>query len=400
MLALQKNFKVFAISRFHVFQLAKILKEKGLLDILATAYPRFKIEKEWPIFSAELKSYPLFAVLRYVVIALKRFRMDGISSKFQEYMHNQFSRTTSKLINDKDDVVIGLSSFMEDSITVAKLNGVISIVEHGSLHIELEREILLPECEKHNFQPFGNWQHLWLIEKMNREFNNADYIFCCSNLAKQTLIDKGIKEDKIFANPLGVDLNAFNVNRDKSGCFKYLHVSNMSPLKGIHYIIEAFDMLSDIDCELWLVGPMPSEIKLQKLIKSNPKIKYHGYIPENELPSIYNQCDVFVHPSLSDGWAMTVLQAMASGVPPIVSDMTGAKEVVNDGRNGWVVPAGDKTSLYNTMLNAYNNKEELISMGSRATASVNSGYSWDDYGKRLLDILDLVEKRSNSKSMV
>jgi glycosyltransferase involved in cell wall biosynthesis len=394
---MQNNVKVFAISRFHVFQLAKILKEKGLLDTLATAYPRFKIEKEWPMFSAELKSYPFFAVLRYVVIVLKRFRMDGISSKLQEFMHNQFSKTTSRLINEKDDVVIGLSSFMEDTIAAAKFNGVISIVEHGSLHIEVEREILLPECEKHNFQPFGNWQHLWLIEKMNREFNNADYIFCCSNLAKQSLIDKGVKDDKIFANPLGVDLNAFNVNRNKSGCFKYLHVSNMSPLKGIHYIIEAFDMLSDIDCELWLVGPMPSEIKLQNMIQSNPKIIYHGYIPENELPAVYNQCDVFVHPSLSDGWAMTVLQAMASGVPSIVSEMTGAKEVINDGVNGWIVPAGDPCSLYNTMLSAYNKKEELLNIGTNASASVQSGYSWEDYGDRLLHILNLIEGKVGCK---
>ncbi|MDA9297876.1 glycosyltransferase family 4 protein [Pseudomonadales bacterium] len=393
---MQKNFKVFAISRFHVFQLAKILKDEGLLRLLVTAYPKFKIAREWPVFVDVSKSYPFYAFLRYVVILLKRFNINILSSKLQESMHNRFAKTTASLISEKDDVVIGLSSFMEESIISAKLCGVISIVEHGSLHISTERDILLKECDKHGYQKFGNWQHLWMIEKMDREFTNADYVFCCSTLAKKTLIDKGVDESKIFSNPLGVDLNKFNQHKNNSGPFKYLHVSNMSPLKGIQYIIEAFKMMSDLDCELWLVGPMPNEIKLQKLINSTPKVIYHGYVSEDELPAIYNQCDVFVHPSLSDGWAMTVLQAMASGVPPIVSDMTGAKEVVNDGSNGWVVPAGDKNSLYNTMLIAYNNKEELISMGNRASAFVNSGYSWDDYGKRLLDILSIIEKKSNS----
>jgi len=394
---MKNKLKVFALSRFHIFQLAKVLKENNRLELLVTAYPKFKIRKEWPLFLDILKSYPIFAAIRFLVLIFKRFRLESLASKLQEFMHTQFSETTARLVNDKDSFVIGLSSFMEETILASKLKGVITIVEHGSLDIRTERDLLQKECDIHGFKPFGNWQHTWLIEKMKREFDEADYIFCCSKLAKQTLVDHGVDEGKVYSNPLGVNLDRFRIKPNRQGAFKYLHVSNMSPLKGLHHIIEAFSRLNARECELWLVGPMPNDPKLQMMIKSDLKIKYLGYLAESELPAIYNQCDVFVHPSLSDGWAMTVLQSMASGVPAIVSDMTGAKEIIDEGHNGWVVKAADTEELYQTMLSTYVNRRELVGIGKQASLAVSSGYSWDDYGTRLLKILDEIEVQSNNK---
>lgn len=129
---MKNKLKVFALSRFHIFQLAKVLKENNRLELLVTAYPKFKIRKEWPLFLDILKSYPIFAAIRFLVLIFKRFRLESLASKLQEFMHTQFSETTARLVNDKDSFVIGLSSFMEETILASKLKGVITIVEHGS----------------------------------------------------------------------------------------------------------------------------------------------------------------------------------------------------------------------------------------------------------------------------
>ena len=172
--------------------------------------------------------------------------------------------------------------------------------------------------------------------------------------------------------------------------FRFLHVSNMSPLKGLHYIIDAFNQIDSNNCELWLVGPYPEEPLLQQKIKSNIRIKYCGYMAENELVKVYNQCDIFIHPSLSDGWAMTVLQAMASGLPVVVSHMTGVKEIIQNGHNGWIVQSKKADELFDIMDYCFKNRSELKSIGLNAASTVSSNYGWSDYGERLSRFIESI----------
>jgi len=376
-----------ALSRFHIFHMAIELEKKYLLEKIITGYPKYKLRGEWENLSKFSVNLSFFGLLWKILIIIENRKFPFfIVSNFRKFIYKHFSKNVSRKVSSDDDFLIGLSGFMRDAIDVARKNNVKSIVDHGSLHEAVCREILLDECEKFGFSSFGNWQHDWMLERMDYEFENADYIFVCSELAKKTMIENNIDEKKIFVNQLGIDLSKFSYkNRVAADSFKFLHISNMSPIKGLHYIIESFNRLNKLytNIELWLVGPYPNEVILQKMIVSNTNIKYFSPVVENKLVDYYHACDLFVHPSLSDGWGMTVMQAMATGLPVILSDMTGASEIIHDGENGWIIPSKNSEELYKRMEFSLNNRERLNSMGLNAFKAVKDAYTWDDYGNRL-----------------
>lgn len=386
------NINVSALSRYHLFQMVRQLRRHNYKLKLITAYPSIILKKNWHDLWVIAITIPIYALIRKMVILSNKAGYTLLADKLQRYMHSSFSKHVAKILFRNDSkIIIGMSSFMKDVIEVHK--GKITVVDHGSLHIETEKLQLKKECEKFGFKESGNWKHEWMIDRMKFEFDHADYIFCCSELAKETMISNGVKPSKIFSNPLGVDLSMFPYKRCISKSkFRFLHISNMGPIKGLQYFIPAFKQIESPDIELWLVGPRPNENMLNELIDSDSRIIYLGHKPESELSSIYSECDVFVHPSIADGWAMTVLQSMAVGTPAIVSDMTGAKQIINHSQNGWIVPHADQASLFELMNYLTTIKADLISTGKNAHDSVQDNFTWDAYGDRLNKWINEVTK--------
>lgn len=373
---------VSALSRFHLFQMARQLNKHSVLEELITAYPKFALKKNNDDLVNSAISMPMFAFYREAIIQMNRLNLD--TSMLRKLLYSSFSNSTGVRVSQNSNVLVGLSGFMLEAMAELKTSdNHACIVDHGSLHTQTEFDVLSNECRLRGYKPFDNWSHSWMKEKMDKEFLRADHVFCCSTLAKETMINNGVKDDKIFVNPLGVDLNHFYRKPYQSKeTFKFLHVSNMNPRKGVHTIIEAFESLKFSDCELWLVGSLPKDKTLLSRINRNKGIRVFGPVPEVKLVDIYNECDVFVHPSLADGWAMTVLQAMACGLPVIVSDMTGSKEVVSPDA-GWVIKSNNPSELYDVMRLAYLNDQITHEMGEQAYSDIKEGYTWDDYGIRL-----------------
>lgn len=372
-----------ALTRFHVFRAASYLAKAGKLDRLTTAYPKFYVNKALEL-DGYVYSLPKYAILRQLLVFGRKYGLK--LNSLQEFIHTSFGKISAKSLHRKSSIHIGLSSFMQEAIKSNK--NIINITDHGSLHVLKEKEILEPVYSYFGLKPSGNWSQRWMIERMKYEFGRSDYIFCCSQLAKDTMLEYGIDQDRVFVNPLGVDLEQFYPKKRKGNSrFRFLHVSNMSPVKGLHVIVDAFNKLDNLDAELWLVGPLPGRDYLTKLNITNTRIKIFGSIAEEKLIDIYNECDVFVHPSIVDGWAMTVLQAIACGVGVIVSEMTGVKEVVTK-ENGWVVESQNVDRLSEIMEYVYFNRDILQNIKECAKNDLLNRYSWNLYGQRLNTFID------------
>jgi len=170
------------------------------------------------------------------------------------------------------------------------------------------------------------------------------------------LIDRGVAPEKILVRRLGVDFQHFKqsarTHNRSNRRTRFLFVGAMTPLKGVHYLLTAFERLKQ-NAELWLVGATPTDPVLQKKIESSSnlteRIQIIGPVPQQRLIEIYAQCDIFVLPSLCDGWGMVVNQALACGLPSIVSDSTGAKEIISEGENGYIVKSRDADDLAEKM---------------------------------------------------
>src|SRR5205085_12517328 len=113
--------------------------------------------------------------------------------------------------------------------------------------------------------------------------------------------------------------------------------------KGIPLLIEAWKALALKGSELWLVGPIGE--RERKLIPELPGLCVKGKYPFEELPDLMRQCDVLVFPSYCDGFALVLLEALASGMPIISTEATAAPDLIEDGVEGFLIQSGDLDAL-------------------------------------------------------
>ena len=152
--------------------------------------------------------------------------------------------------------------------------------------------------------------------------------------------------------------------------------------KGVHYLLQAFTELGLPGAELWLVGPVSEELASVVARYQSPAVIVHGAKRQSQLPWYYGQADVFCLPSLEEGMAMVLLQAMACALPVVCTTNTGGADVIRDGADGFVVPVRDVQALKERIVWCYEHREECRAMGRAARARVGSGFRWDDYGER------------------
>ncbi len=206
----------------------------------------------------------------------------------------------------------------------------------------------------------------------------------------------------------GVDLERFSRSPEvmaaserfrKAGIFTFLFVGRIVKAKGISELVSAFLRVNSIfpGTRLLLAGPFESEIypldsALLAEIRSNPAIEGLGPIFGPALPALYSAADCFVLPSYREGVPTVVLEAGAMGLPCIVTDINGSREIIENGRNGIVIPSKDADALSNAMLRMLENPQEAAAMAQNARPMIASRYSQAFVRRCLFDFYDEIIK--------
>ena len=216
------------------------------------------------------------------------------------------------------------------------------------------------------------------------EFELADLIVVPSLHAKRTFRDQGFPETSLAVLPYGVDLDVFVPNERTDSTFRVLYAGSLTLRKGPQYLLEAFHKLADRQAELILVGPLDPQFKAI-LSRYEGLFRYLGVLPKLQLAELYASASVFVLPSLADSFSLGTLEAMACGVPVIVSENTGAGEFVEDGRQGFVVPIRDSQAIYERLTFLRDNAYSCRDMGLCAAAQARE-LSWERYGRAAVEL--------------
>ena len=101
-----------------------------------------------------------------------------------------------------------------------------------------------------------------------------------------------------------------------------------------------------------------------------------------KLPERYRESDLFVFPSVNEGLAQVLLEAMSSGLPVVASDHSGADELVTEGRDGFIVPVRDVDRLAEAIVWCYQHRRETQAMGRAARAKMESQFTLEHYNQR------------------
>jgi starch synthase len=252
-------------------------------------------------------------------------------------------------------------------------------------------------CDVRQTHPFSEWgvlkeehERLGLdatlpgqsyIRKLLAEYSIADVLIVPSSFAKATFLERGFDAERTLVVPYGID-RPKGIPRPQDGRFRVLFVGRITPRKGVPYLLRSFAQLGLHEAELVLAGACDKELR-SLLSQLPPRTRYLGEVPQQDLSPLYAEASVFVMPSLEDAQPLVVLEAMAHGVPVIITDRCGSTDFVEDGQEGFVVAIRDVGALTDRMRRLAHDAELAGRMGAKA-ADRAATLTWQRYGQVLL----------------
>jgi len=169
-----------------------------------------------------------------------------------------------------------------------------------------------------------------------------------------------------------------------------LYVGNIEPRKNLSRLLEAFDSLNPHGTDLVLAGRRAWQsravIRRARRLAAAGSVHFLDYVAEDELPALYQSAVAFVYPSLMEGFGLPVLEAMASGLPVIVSDVEPLRSLVSDA--GWVARPGVVEDWQAALGEAVRDSKKRLLLGARARERATL-YSWEQAAKETMACYEL-----------
>lgn len=225
----------------------------------------------------------------------------------------------------------------------------------------------------------------WKLERKEREIKLADRIFVPSSIVKQSLLDAGVPPEKISVIPYGSPQDYFHPQPKPDKRFRALFVGRVGPRKGVHYLLQAWQNLQLPEAELLCVGI--NEFSDRWLARYRDCFQYIPSVPHAKLNEYYCRASVFVFPSLVEGLALVILEAMACSIPVITTTHSGGSDIITDGVEGFIIPIRDVGAIEEKLEWCYSHPQELAEMG-RAARRKAEVLTWELYRQRLAEQIE------------
>ena len=226
-----------------------------------------------------------------------------------------------------------------------------------------------------------SWKKLFIpLEK--RGYQLADRLFAISTTTVTELKENyGLEESEIDLIPPGIDLDKFSSRDGKAEDGSVLFVGRLDPRKGIATLLSAFaGVVSEFNnAKLYIIGTGRLEDQLREEISReglNDNVILLGFVSDKELPEWYQRVSLMVVPSVLEGFGITALEGIASGVPIIASRVPGLVDIVDDGRNGYLVASGDREELKKKLLELLKDPQKRENMGKEGRLVAQEKFSW------------------------
>lgn len=263
-----------------------------------------------------------------------------------------------------------------DLIALCRKERYLTIGEAVNAHPVYQDCLLNEEAKARGVKHYINTS---ITKKMLVEFDSVDYLLAPSKFVKRTFVEHGYDEKKIITLPYGVEQERRGVSRFANSKYrnkkiiKVLCVGQVAVRKGQYYLVEAIKSLNrsciDTKFQLTLVGRCdPAYMKC--LVRLSDDFEYIRHIESSEMIKFMAGFDLFVLPSLEDGFGVVVSEALSVGVPVITTRNAGAADIIEDGHNGVVIPAGDAKEIKRAI-------ERVID--EKITGKTKNLPSWRDY---------------------
>jgi len=287
-----------------------------------------------------------------------------------------------RLARLRPDAVIACEISALETFRAARQLGIVTLLDAPSIHHRTQDQVQ-PTADSPEL-------HRRIAAVKDGEVALADHVLTVSELARQTYLDAGVPAGRVHAVTLGADGEVFaprSAGAGLDGAFTFLFAGAPIPRKGFDLLLAAFAVVSSAvpEARLRLVGPT-GDAPRQVSARGEHGISLAGPLDQRGLAAELAHTDCLVLPSRHDSFGMVVAEALAVGVPALVSEMVGAKDLVREGESGWIVPRENAAALAERMLWCARHPEEVRAMGA-ACRRAAAGATWPAHHRRLVDLL-------------
>jgi len=219
---------------------------------------------------------------------------------------------------------------------------------------------------------------------------SSDRLIAVSKAVAGHAVHLGAQPEAVRVIANGVDVQRFRPGAGRgNGTFRVACVGRLIFNKGPQYLVEAAPevLQAHPEAEFVFVGDGPLRPRLEERARQlgvGHRVTFLGTRPD--VPAILQTCDVLVRPSLLEGMPLTVLEAMACGLPVVATPVSGTAELVHHGENGLLVRPADPASLSRAILRLMEDEPLREAQGREARRLVEGGYSWDAVAEKTLAV--------------
>jgi glycosyltransferase involved in cell wall biosynthesis len=369
-----------SIGRFHHFHLARQLEKLGLLKEIWTGYPRFKLKSEEGIPPGKIHTFPWFHT-PYMARGRLGFSMPGAVDREWEWLARVTldAHVSHRLASG--GTLIALSGSGLRSGTWIKQHGGRYFCDRGSSHIRFQNEILREEFARWKV-PFAGIDPR-VIAQEEAEYEMADSVSVPSGFVADSFVRMGYPREKLFLNPYGARLERFRrVAEPEPGGFTIVFVGQAGLRKGFLYLLQAFARLRHPRKKLKVIGSVAPEIQPLLIDHDLSQVEFVGTVPNAQLLQHYSSAHVMVLPSIEEGLAMVIGEALACGCPVVASKHTGGSDLFSDGVEGFIVPPRDVDALVKRLEALMQDEPLRQRMSEAALRCVAEIGGWEAYGER------------------
>jgi starch synthase len=252
------------------------------------------------------------------------------------------------------DHMISSYGYANDSFRFVRAHGGKTFVDAGNSHIENFWEILSEEHRRWNCPTPPVAPH-WVERSRQMLAEHTDYVLSPSSYVTQSFLARGFKAEQILSNVYPVNLQLFQPRsqpRPKDRPLTIINTGSLSLRKGTPYLLEAFRLVRQEipTARLLLTAIVQEDVKPVLAKYADLPIEWSPPLSHAQLAERLRSADVFVLPSLEEGLVRTACEAMACGLPVVLTPHTGANDFVTSGSNGEIVPIRDSQKTATAVL--------------------------------------------------
>jgi glycosyltransferase involved in cell wall biosynthesis len=327
--------------RFHAFDLARGLSRRHDVTVF-TNYPKWAARR-FGLSPRQVRSFWLHGILSRIAWRLH----DRISLPYPEAaLHHLFGRWAAvQLAKERWDVLHSFSGVSEEILMAGRGQGSLLMMARASAHIRTQARLLEEEEQRTRIRL--DRPSPWIISREEREYRLADRILVLSRFARDSFVGEGVDPAKVCTLSLGAQLDHFRPSPAivEARCarvlagepLRILFVGALSFRKGMWDIASILRNPASQRFRFRFVGPVAEEART--LVESLHRLaEFVSKQPQHRLPESYAWGDLFIFPTIEDGFAVVLTQAAAAALPILTTTNCCGPDLIRDGHNGWVLP--------------------------------------------------------------